>query len=548
MSRFTDEMYATAQSSQRGLVTGEPNAPKRQTWGEIHQLARRMAGGLAAAGIGHGDAVGVLAGMPVDIAPVCQAIWMRGASITMLHQPTPRTDLVVWARDTETVLHMIEARAVVLGAPFEAAEAILRERGITVVRIDQLPDGPDTDPLSTGEADIALQQLTSGSTGVPKAVQITHGNFFVNAYDMFNRVKFQLDQDVMVSWLPLFHDMGMVGFLSVPMQFGAEVVCVTPIDFLMRPLLWAELIHKYRGTVTAAPNFAYSLLARRLKQAADGTLDLSCVRYMWNGAEPVDPDTMDALAESGKRFGLNPMALTPVYGMAETTLAVSIPDPGKGQVLDPIDADLLEALGKAVPVSEEHAHHGNVRRLPTLGYLVDGLEGRIVDSERQPLPTRSVGVIELRGPAVTSGYVTVEGFQPAQDADGWLDTGDIGYFTEEGLVVVCGRIKDVIIMGGRNIYPTDIERAAMRVPGVRPGNAVAVRLDAGQKRESFAVVVESNEHQNTDEVKRMEREIVHEVVSEVGVRPRTVAVLGPGALPKTSSGKLRRAATAVHLH
>ncbi|GAB2644181.1 fatty acyl-AMP ligase [Nocardia goodfellowii] len=548
MSRFTDEMYATAQSSQRGLVTGEPNAPKRQTWSEIHQLARRMAGGLAAAGIGHGDAVGVLAGMPVDIAPVCQAIWMRGASITMLHQPTPRTDLVVWARDTETVLHMIEARAVVLGAPFEAAEAILRERGITVVRIDQLPDGPDTEPLSTGEADIALQQLTSGSTGVPKAVQITHGNFFVNAYDMFNRVKFQLDQDVMVSWLPLFHDMGMVGFLSVPMQFGAEVVCVTPIDFLMRPLLWAELIHKYRGTVTAAPNFAYSLLARRLKQAADGTLDLSCVRYMWNGAEPVDPDTMDALAESGKRFGLNPMALTPVYGMAETTLAVSIPDPGKGQVLDPIDADLLEALGKAVPVSDEHAHHGNVRRLPTLGYLVDGLEGRIVDSERQPLPTRSVGVIELRGPAVTSGYVTVEGFRPAQDADGWLDTGDIGYFTEEGLVVVCGRIKDVIIMGGRNIYPTDIERAAMRVPGVRPGNAVAVRLDAGQKRESFAVVVESNEHQNTDEVKRMEREIVHEVVSEVGVRPRTVAVLGPGALPKTSSGKLRRAATAVHLH
>ncbi|WP_194815843.1 fatty acyl-AMP ligase [Nocardia sp. XZ_19_385] len=548
MSRFTDEMYATAQSSRRGLVTGEPNAPKRQTWGEIHRLARRMAGGLAEAGIGHGDAVGVLAGMPVDIAPVCQAIWMRGASITMLHQPTPRTDLVVWARDTETVLHMIEARAVVLGAPFEAAEPILRERGITVVRIDQLPDGPDTDPLPTGEADIALQQLTSGSTGVPKAVQITHGNFFVNAYDMFNRVKYQLDQDVMVSWLPLFHDMGMVGFLSVPMQFGAEVVCVTPIDFLMRPLLWAELIHKYRGTVTAAPNFAYSLLARRLKQAAEGSLDLSCVRYMWNGAEPVDPDTMDALAASGKRFGLNPMALTPVYGMAETTLAVSIPDPGKGQVVDLIDADLLEALGKAVPVSDDHAHHGNVRRLPTLGYLVDGLEGRIVDSERQPLPTRSVGVIELRGPAVTSGYVTVEGFRPARDADGWLDTGDIGYFTEEGLTVVCGRIKDVIIMGGRNIYPTDIERAAMRVPGVRPGNAVAVRLDAGQKRESFAVVVESNDHQNTDEVKRMEREIVHEVVSEVGVRPRTVAVLGPGALPKTSSGKLRRAATAIHLH
>ncbi|NEW50896.1 fatty acyl-AMP ligase [Nocardia cyriacigeorgica] len=548
MSRFTEEMYATARETTRGLVTGEPDAPLRQTWGEIHQIARRMAGGLAAAGIGHGDAVGVLAGMPVDIAPACQGVWMRGASITMLHQPTPRTDLAVWARDTETVLGMIEARAVILGAPFEAAEPLLRERGIAVVRIDQLREGADTDPLPTGEADIALQQLTSGSTGSPKAVRITHENFFVNAYAMFNRVKFQLDNDVMVSWLPLFHDMGMVGFLSVPMQFGAEVVCVTPIDFLQRPILWAELIDRYRGTVTAAPNFAYSLLARRLDQAEGSNLDLSCVRYMWNGAEPVDPDTMDKLAVAGQRFGLNPMALTPVYGMAETTLAVSIPDPGHGQVLDIVDADLLEALGKAVPVHDQGSHHGNIRRLPTLGYLVDDLEGRIVDAERQPLPTRSVGVIELRGPAVTSGYVTVEGFRSAQDDDGWLDTGDIGYFTDEGMIVVCGRIKDVIIMGGRNIFPTDIERAAMRVTGVRPGNAVAVRLDAGQKRESFAVVVESNDHHNPEEVKRIEREIVHAVFSEVGVRPRTVAVLGPGALPKTSSGKLRRAATAVHLH
>ncbi|WP_405485868.1 fatty acyl-AMP ligase [Nocardia sp. NBC_00511] len=547
MSRFTDEMYATARASQRGLVTGEPTAPVRHTWGEIHALARRMAGGLAAAGIGPGDAVGVLAGMPVDIAPACQAVWMRGASITMLHQPTPRTDLEVWARDTETVLGMIEARAVILGAPFEIAEPLLRQRGIPVVTIADMRAGEPVEPVPTDEDAIALQQLTSGSTGSPKAVRITHGNFFVNAYAMFDRVKFQLDDDVMISWLPLFHDMGMVGFLSVPMQFGAEVVCVTPLDFLTRPILWAELISKYRGTVTAAPNFAYSLLGRRLRAAADGAFDLSSVRYMWNGAEPVDADTMDALADAGKRFGLNPMALTPVYGMAETTLAVSIPDPGLGQVIDIVDADLLEALGKAIPVRDPGHHHGSIRRLPTLGYLVDNLEGRVVDAEHHALPVRSVGVIELRGPAVTSGYVTVEGFRPAQDADGWLDTGDIGYITEDGLVVVCGRIKDVIIMAGRNIFPTDIERAALRVKGVRPGNAVAVRLDAGQKRESFAVVVESNNHQHPDEVKRIEHEIVHAVFSEVGVRPRSVTVLGPGALPKTSSGKLRRSATAGHL-
>ena len=536
VSKFTDEMYATARTSDRGLITGEPDAPVRHTWGEIHVVARRMAGGLAASGVGPGDAVGVLAGLPVDIAPAVQATWMRAASVTMLHQPTPRTDLAGWARDTEAVLRMIDARAVILGAPFDAAAPLLVERGINVVTIEALRAGPDTNPLPAAETDIALQQLTSGSTGLPKAVQITHRNFYVNAYAMIDRIKFQTDHDVMISWLPMFHDMGMVGFLSVPMQYGAEVVSITPLDFLRRPLVWAELIEKYRGTVTAAPNFAYALLSRRMRQAADGVVDLSSVRYMWNGAEPVDPDTMADLADAGSRFGLDPKALTPVYGMAETTLAVSIPDSGHGVVLDVVDAELLEAMGRAVPTTK-----GEVRRLATLGYLVDNLEGRVVDAEGRVLPARGVGVIKVRGDAVSPGYVTTEGFVPAQDADGWLDTGDIGYFTEDGLVVVCGRIKDVIIMGGRNIYPTDIERAAARVEGVRPGNAVAVRLDAGDKRESFAVVVETSAHDDPGEVRRIEHEIVHEVFSEVGVRPRTVAVLAPGSIPKTSSGKLRRA-------
>ncbi len=536
-------MFATAAGSDRGLVTGEPDQPLRQSWGEIHQLARSMAGALSDAGIGRGDAVGILAGQPVDIAPACQATWMRGGSVTMLHQPTPRTDLKVWATDTEAVVTMIEAKAVILGAPFDVAASILEERGITVLKIDEMRAGREIDPVATDESDIALQQLTSGSTGSPKAVRITHENFYVNAYAMIDRIRFDVDSDVMISWLPLFHDMGMVGFLMVPMQVGAEVVSITPLDFLRSPLLWAKLIDKYHGTVTAAPNFAYSLLARRLAQADDDLdLDLSSLRYAWNGAEPVDTETMTTLVEAGRPYKLDPLALAPVYGMAETTLAVSIPDPCQGQVIDVVDADLLETLNRAVPTTR-----GNTRSLATLGTFVPGLEGRVVDKEGQVLNTRGVGIIEVRGKSVTPGYVTIDGPIPTLDPDGWLDTGDVGYITEDELVVVCGRIKDVIIMGGRSIYPTDIERAACSVHGVRPGNAAAIRLDAGDKRESFAVAVETNDFENQDEVERIEREIVHAVHSDVGVRPRTVVVLGPGAIPKTSSGKLRRANSAALL-
>ncbi|MCW4352015.1 fatty acyl-AMP ligase [Hoyosella sp. YIM 151337] len=539
MSRFTDEMYATAASSLTGLVTGEPDAPLRQTWGEVHQVARGMAGGLAAVGVGPGDAVGILAGQPVEIAPAVQSIWMRGASVTMLHQPTPRTDLNHWAEETQTVIDMIQARAIILSAPFEPVAPILADKGITAVSVADLQQGPAIDPLDPAEDDIALLQLTSGSTGSPKAVRISHANFYTNTHAMVDAAHYDFDTDVMVSWLPLFHDMGMVGFLTTPMQVGCETINVTPLDFLQSPLLWADLITKYRGTVTSAPNFAWALLARRLRQAPDGCCDLSSLRVAMSGAEPIDADTMLDLLEAGARFGLKPTALAPAYGMAETTLAISMAV-DTGMTIDEVDADLLEAMHTAVPAQKG----ANTRRLVTLGPLVPNLEGRVVDNEGNELAARGVGTIEVRGPAVSPGYVTVDGEKPTQDTAGWLNTGDIGYFTEEKHIVVCGRAKDVIIMGGRNIYPTDIERAASTVAGVRPGAAVAVRLDAGDRRESFAVAVETKQHGDPDEVSRIQHEVVHAVFAEVGVRPRTVAVLAPGAIPKTPSGKLRRSSSA----
>ena len=537
MSRFTDKMYRNARNTRTGMVTGEPHAPVRHTWSEVHEKARRIAGGLAAAGVGHGDAVGVLAGAPVEIAPTAQGLWMRGASLTMLHQPTPRTDLAIWAQDTTTVIDMIEAKAVVVSDPFLAAIPVLQERGVKVVTVEELVAADPIDPVETDEDDVALMQLTSGSTGSPKAVVITHRNVFSNAEAMFIGAEYDVDRDVMVSWLPCFHDMGMIGFLTVPMYFGAELVKVTPMDFLRDTLLWAKLIDKYKGTMTAAPNFAYALFAKRLrKQAKPGQFDLSTLRFALSGSEPVEPADVEDLIEAGKPFGLPPEAILPAYGMAETTLAVAFSECGAGLVVDEVDADLLAALRRAVPATK-----GNTRRLASLGPLLRDLEARIVDEDGNVLPTRGVGIIELRGEALTPGYITMGGFVPAQDERGWYDTGDLGYLMENGHVVVCGRVKDVIIMAGRNIYPTDIERAACRVDGVRPGCAVAVRLDAGHSRETFAVAVESNAWEDPAQVRRIEHQVAHEVVAEVDLRPRNVVVLGPGTIPKTPSGKLRRA-------
>ena len=536
MSRFTETMYNNAHSSLKGMNTGEPDAPARRSWREVHERSRRVAGGLAAADVGHGDAIAVLAGAPAEIAPTAQGTWMRGSSLTMLHQPTPRTDLQRWAEETTTIIKMIDAKAVVVSDPFTAAAPLLSQQGTKVLTVEQLLGSPPIDPVETDDDDIALLQLTSGSTGFPKAVRISHRNIVANAEAMFVSANVDRESDVIISWLPCFHDMGMTGYLTVPMYFGIELVKVTPMDFLRDTLLWAKLIDKYKGTMTAAPNFAYTLFAKRLrKQAQPGQFDLSTLRWVLSGAEQVEPNDVEALCEAGAPFGLRPEAIVPAYGMAETTVAVSFTECGSGLTIDEVDADLLAVLHRAVPAAK-----GRTRRLASVGPVLKGLEARIVDQTGDLLPARGVGVIQVRGEPVTLGYTTTGGFVAAQDEHGWYDTGDLGYLTETGSLVVCGRVKDVIIMAGRNIYPTDIERAAYRVNGVRPGCAAAVRLDAGHARETFAVAVESEAWEDSAQVRRIERQVAHEVVAEVDVRPRNVVVLEPGLIPKTPSGKLRR--------
>lgn len=581
MSTFTAALRRAADGD-RGMVTGEPGAPVRRTWRQIHESARTAAGRMAAAGVRPGDAVAVLAAQPADVAPVAQAAWLAGASVTMLHQPTARTDMAHYLPETAAVLRVIRARAVVLGPPFDgpqftAAAEQLRALGVLVLTGAELtaPGDVPAPDVEVGEDATALLQLTSGSTATPKAVRISHGNVWANLESMCAAAAIG-PGDVMVSWLPLFHDMGMVGFLTLPMSRGIEVVAVTPSDFLSSPLLWPQLISRYGGSVTAAPNFAYALTARVLARAAreaeksgqETGLDLSTLRFALNGAEPVDVDAVQAFLTAGAAFGLPSTAMVPAYGMAEATLGVSFHPWGTPLEVDTVDGRALEHDLRAVPVSDPNGPAGagsdavvgsgegqgaaTARRYPVLGPPLPGVQVRVCGPDGPGGPDRAereVGTLFLRGPAVTDTYFTVDGPIPTRDADGWLDTGDLGYLVD-GRIVICGRVKDVIIMGGRNIYPTDIERVAEAVEGVRAGNAVAVRWSTPGGRESFAVAVESRaaggsgSEQDAEQVQSAVRSAV---TTAVGVRPALVRVLPPGTLPKTPSGKIKRTAAAALL-
>ncbi|MGI8416100.1 MAG: fatty acyl-AMP ligase [Nakamurella sp.] len=554
------------------MTTGDLATPTRTSWPEVHTRAIAMAAVLARTGVREGSAIAVLAASPIDIAPAAQAVWLVGGSVTMLHQPTARTDMAKYARETATVLRVIGARYVVLGAPFEAAAPALAAGGATVLTIPEL-DATSAGATSAGatsagaasagatsagaasagaaefqqvdvaESATALLQLTSGSTATPKAVRITHANLWANIESMCATADLRGGHDVMVSWLPLFHDMGMVGFLTLPMCRGIELVKVTPADFLRNPLLWPELISKYGGTCTAAPNFAYAITARALArpELVDSGLDLATLRFALNGAEPIDVSAVRAFLAAGAPFGLPATSMVPAYGMAEATLGVAFHRWGTPLKIDTVQAGALENDRKALPAKESDPDP-DVRQFPVLGPPLPGIEVMVAGEDGARLGEREVGVLQLRGEAVTSEYLTVDGPRPTRGEDGWLDTGDLGYLTG-GEVVVCGRVKDVIIMGGRNIYPTDIERVAQTVDGVRAGNAAAVRWSTGGGRESFALVVESREAADDGAVQRISAAVRSAVTAAIGARPAVVKVVPVGTLPKTPSGKMKRAAT-----
>src|SRR5437660_2508332 len=395
--------------------------------------------------------------------------------------------------------------------------------------------------------DLAMLQYTSGSTGNPKGVMLTHANLLANIRAVGRAVEAG-PGDVAVTWLPLYHDMGLIGAWLTPLHFGLPLAVMSPLAFLTRPERWLQAFHKHRGTIAAAPNFAYELCVRKIADKDIQGIDLSSWRAALNGAEPVNPETLERFAERFASYGFRREAQLPVYGLAESALGVTIPPLNRGPLVDRIERETFTVQGRAVPAAPDDE---TAIAFVSSGKALPRHEVRIVDDRGNEVPDRTEGFLWFRGPSATTGYYrnpkATEALLPCGPAAGpgeyaWVNSGDRAY-RADGEIYVTGRVKDIIIKGGRNLYPHEVEELAARAEGIRKGCIVAFGLtDEATGTEKLVVVAETRER---DAARRLAlASTVTDLVSRgLGLPPDRVELIPPGSIPKTSSGKLRREET-----
>jgi 1-acyl-sn-glycerol-3-phosphate acyltransferase len=398
------------------------------------------------------------------------------------------------------------------------------------------PSGAYSQP-AVQASDTAFIQYTSGSTGNPKGVVLTHANLLTNIRVDGATVNAD-SNDVFVSWLPLYHDMGLIGAWLGSLYFGVQLIIMSPLSFLARPVRWLQALHRYGGTLSAAPNFAYELCLNRIEDHELEGLDLSSWRMAMNGAEAVSPETIKRFTERFAPYGFRAETMYPVYGLAECSVGLAFPPLGREPRIDRIKRDEFSLGGRAEPANE-----GDVHSLSFVccGSALHDHELRIVDAASQELPERYQGRLQFRGPSATSGYFrNPEATASLFDGD-WLETGDLAYLAD-GELFITGRSKDVIIRGGRNIYPHELEHAVGEVDGIRKGRVVAFATQDQQRQtEQLVVLAETREQDEAARATLIQR--ISELTAEIaGIAADDIVLAPPGSVLKTSSGKIRRAA------
>ncbi len=531
-----DVLDAAAGVADRGVSFLEDDAVRRRSWADLVADARAVGARLRARGAEAGDRVGLVVPDAEQFVVAFLGAVAAGLVPVPLHPPLSLARLDAWMNATSAMLAKVRARTVITARPLDGLVA--SERPWTVVTVDALRHGPAPASCPDVRPDDALfLQFTSGSTGNPRAVVVTHQSVLANAAATLASVGAH-EEDVYVSWLPFFHDMGLIGYLLMPLTLGAELALVPTQAFVRRPSRWLDAIHALRGSITTGPNFAFSRLLRRVRDADLARWDLSSVKMMGCGAEPINASVMDEFVARFGRAGLRPEALCPCYGMAEATLAISFASPAERVRVDVVDGASLARDGHAAPVAEDAA---GAQRVVGCGRAIPGHRLSVVDDGGRMLPDRRVGEIRVAGPSVTPGYdedpeATAATYRPAADGP-WLHTGDLGYLVD-GEIFPCGRKKDLLIVHGRNHPPQAVEWAAERVEGVRKGTVVAFTVP-GTDTEQLVVVSETAEA-DPGRLEAMAASVQEVVAAELMLTVADVRFARPGEVSKTSSGKLRR--------
>jgi acyl-CoA synthetase (AMP-forming)/AMP-acid ligase II len=516
---------------------GQADREEQHSYRELYHAATRMAGALGAFGVKRGDRVLVVLPTSFELITAFFAIEMLGAIPVPTYPPTGlRVEMAI-----DRLCHVARHSGSRFCLTNRTIHAFLGELALKVPALELIIDveelsGKSTVPLSdlrAASSEPAFIQYTSGSTGYPKGVLLSHGNLVANIHAIGQALQIRRSDGV-VSWLPLYHDMGLIGTLLFSIYWRLPIVLMDPVAFLAKPSRWLWAIHRHKATLSAAPNFAYALCVRRVKPAEREGLDLSSWRNALNGAEPVNHGTLQAFQEAYGGHGFAASAMLPVYGLAEASLAVTFPRNGKPPHCEVVDRDAL-ANGSAVPAQDPD----NAFAVVSVGSAVPGHEVLVVSQEGQRLPDREVGHILVRGPSLMRGYFDDQEATQAIMRDGWLWTGDLGYFAA-GELYVTGRAKDLIILRGRNIYAEDLERVAERVEGVRAGGAYAFAVYDDAKATDQVIMVVESRLADKAAMNALIEKITEQVMELCDVKLDHIALVGPGTVPKTSSGKKQR--------